>query len=482
MIAHLVVSTLFLTAMLLAARLLPLTARTRYALLILGMAKLVIPAPELRVAKPIVIPMQMLAASGNFAAAAAPSAANPWPMRLFIAWAVIAGLLVIGILIAKWRAVSEVMRTSSAASGREREAFDDVRRTLGIRIAIELVRSGASEAPASLRIIRPLIVLPPNGCDDLSDEELRSLLTHECAHVLRRDNLVGLLESLVAAVFWPHPLVWIAQRSIAAAREEACDETVADAAGQTDDYLSAMTKICRAVISPRTAGVSCMAAASLKPRLEHLMRYEELKTKALSHRAVLAGGAAMLLAATLAAGVKAMPSEADTPYTLHLSAQRAADGNTFSVRGVIVENATRAIIAQPTMQQHTGLPATATIDAANGRYALSVLLQPSGNGVAKLRVERDGEVVQDSSYDFVATTSKWSGSPISMDLQDADIVDLLHSFAQLTKIDIAIEPNVSGRVTLSFKDIPWDEALDRCIKLAGCDYHFEGKRMVVTKK
>jgi beta-lactamase regulating signal transducer with metallopeptidase domain len=480
-IAHLAVSTLFLGAMLLAARLLPLTARTRYALLILGMAKLVIPAPELRVAKPIVIPMQMLAAGRNFAAAA-PSPANPWPLRLFIAWAVIAGLLVIGIVVAKWRAVSEVMRTSSAPSLREREAFDEVRRALGIRIAIELVRSAASEAPASLRIIRPLIVLPPNGCDDLSREELRSLLTHECAHVLRRDNLVGLLESLVAAVFWPHPLVWIAQRSIAAAREEACDETVADAAGHTDHYLSAMTKICRAVISPRTAGVSCMAAASLKPRLEHLMRYEELKTKALSHRAVLAGGAAMLLAATLAAGVKASPSTSDTPYKLTVSAERGAGRETFLVRSIVVENATHAIVAQPTIQQRAGSPATATIEADGGRYIVSVEVLPSGNGSAKLRVERGGAVVQESTYDFTVKESKWSGDPISMDLQDADIVDVLRSFAQLTRIDMAVAPNVSGRVTLSFKDMPWDEALDRCIHLAGCDYHFEGKRMVVTKK
>ncbi|HKO54371.1 MAG TPA: M56 family metallopeptidase [Thermoanaerobaculia bacterium] len=480
MISHLVVSTFFLGAMLLAARLLPLTARTRYALLILGMAKLAIPAPELRFARPIVIPMQMLA-GGNFAAAAAPSPANPWPMRLLIGWGVIAALLVIGIVIAKWRAVAEVMRTSSAPSMREREAFDDVRRALGIRTAIELVRGGASEAPASLRIIRPLIVLPPGGCDDLSDDELRSLLTHECAHVIRRDNLVGLLESLVAAVFWPHPLVWIAQRSIAAAREEACDETVADASGRTDDYLSAMTKICRAVISPRTAGVSCMAAASLKPRLEHLMRYEELKSKALSHRAVLTGGAAMLLAVTLAAGVKALPSD-NTPYTLRISAERPAGGDTYSVRASVIENATKAVVAQPAFQQHIGQPAAMTIEAANGRYIVSFDVLPSGNGTAKLRVERDGEVVQESTYDFTVTNSKWSGAPISMDLQDADIVDLLHTFSQLTKIEMEIAPNVSGRVTLSFKDMPWDEALDRCIHLAGCEYHFEGKKMVVTKK
>jgi beta-lactamase regulating signal transducer with metallopeptidase domain len=480
MISHLVVSTLFLGAMLLAARLLPLTARTRYALLILGMAKLAIPAPELRFAKPIAIPMQMLA-GGNFAAAA-PSPTNPWPMRLFIVWAVIAALLVIGIVIAKWRAVAEVMRTGSTPSMREREAFDDVRRALGIRTAIELVRGGASEAPASLRIIRPLIVLPPRGCDDLSDDELRSLLTHECAHVVRRDNLVGLLESLVAAVFWPHPLVWIAQRSIAAAREEACDETVADASGRTDDYLSAMTKICRAVIAPRTAGVSCMAAASLKPRLEHLMRYEELKSKALSHRAVLAGGAMMLLAATVAAGVKASPSAADAPYTLHISAQRPAGGSTYVVRGNITDSATRAVVAQPNIRMKAGSPGAATIESDQGRFILTVDLQPSGSGVAKLRVEREGAVVQETSYDFAAKESKWSGDPISMDLQDADIVDVLKTFSKMTKIEMDIAPNVSGRVTVSFKDVPWDEALDRCIRLAGCEYRFEGKKMMVTKK
>ena len=52
------------------------------------------------------------------------------------------------------------------------------------------------------------------------------MLIHECAHVARRDHLVGLLQRLTAVLFWPHPLVHVLNRRLAQAREELCDNFV----------------------------------------------------------------------------------------------------------------------------------------------------------------------------------------------------------------------------------------------------------------
>ena len=40
----------------------------------------------------------------------------------------------------------------------------------------------------------------------LDDDELESLLAHECPHVARRDNFIALIEALLRAVFWFNPL------------------------------------------------------------------------------------------------------------------------------------------------------------------------------------------------------------------------------------------------------------------------------------
>src|SRR6185503_15445678 len=111
------------------------------------------------------------------------------------------------------------------------------------------------------------------------------------AHVARRDNLVGLVEAFAGALFWFHPLVWFARRRLASAREEACDERVTDAAMPAETYVGALAKLCRSLVAPRVAAVSCMANAHLKERIEHLMRYDSLRTSALSHRFITAASA-----------------------------------------------------------------------------------------------------------------------------------------------------------------------------------------------
>lgn len=71
----------------------------------------------------------------------------------------------------------------------------------------------------------PVVLLPPESAD-LSHDELRDVLIHECAHVRRRDSYIGLLQLIAEAVYWPHPLVHYLNRRLAQAREESCDDFV----------------------------------------------------------------------------------------------------------------------------------------------------------------------------------------------------------------------------------------------------------------
>ncbi len=73
----------------------------------------------------------------------------------------------------------------------------------------------------------------------------------------------------------------------------------------------------------------------------------------------------------------------------------------------------------------------------------------------------------------------YTGEPISLNLKDADIKDVLRTFAQLTGLNMAIDPNVSGSVTVDFVDVPWDQALDLILRQNNLSYKLEGNVMRV---
>jgi len=73
----------------------------------------------------------------------------------------------------------------------------------------------------------------------------------------------------------------------------------------------------------------------------------------------------------------------------------------------------------------------------------------------------------------------FTGEPISLNLKDADIKDVLRTFAQLTGLNIAVDPNVSGQVTVDFVDVPWDQALDLILRQNRLSYVLEGNVMRV---
>ncbi|MGH9420290.1 MAG: type IV pilus secretin PilQ [Thermoanaerobaculia bacterium] len=71
----------------------------------------------------------------------------------------------------------------------------------------------------------------------------------------------------------------------------------------------------------------------------------------------------------------------------------------------------------------------------------------------------------------------YTGEPISLNLKDADLKDVLRTFAQLTGLNMAIDQNVSGAVTVDFVDVPWDQALEIILHQNSLAYVLEGNVM-----
>jgi len=71
----------------------------------------------------------------------------------------------------------------------------------------------------------------------------------------------------------------------------------------------------------------------------------------------------------------------------------------------------------------------------------------------------------------------FTGEPISLNLKDADLKDVLRTFADLTGLNMAIDPGVGGSVTVDFVDVPWDQALDIILRQNSLTFLLEGNVM-----
>lgn len=64
---------------------------------------------------------------------------------------------------------------------------------------------------------------------------------------------------------------------------------------------------------------------------------------------------------------------------------------------------------------------------------------------------------------------------ISLDLKDADIPDVLRTFAALARVNIAIDPEVRGSVTMRLEDVRWQDALEVVLRSNGLGSEIHGR-------
>jgi type IV pilus secretin PilQ/predicted competence protein len=69
---------------------------------------------------------------------------------------------------------------------------------------------------------------------------------------------------------------------------------------------------------------------------------------------------------------------------------------------------------------------------------------------------------------------QYSGHPISLDFQGADLRAVLRTFAEISGLNIVIDPAVQGSVDVALRDVPWDQALDIILRANKLGYLVDG--------
>ncbi|WP_182865556.1 M56 family metallopeptidase [Rhodopirellula sp. JC639] len=189
------------------------------------------------------------------------------------------------------------------------DVFTEVCKHLGAdKHRIALSTSDRVDTPLATGILRPCIVLPAELSENATRQQLLEVLTHELAHVARRDQMVVMLQHLAAALYWWHPLVHRVNRRLAQAREDVCDNHVL---AVTDGVQYSQTLL--GIAQRRSGHGAPMVVAGLfssQWKLEHRIASLLDRRRNRSTRVSTRGWIAVAMATCIAVGLGSLASMA----------------------------------------------------------------------------------------------------------------------------------------------------------------------------
>lgn len=190
---------------------------------------------------------------------------------------------------------------------------DSIRTELGIRRPVRLL-SAAGAMPMTWGVLRPRLLLPKEA-DEWNAQRRRVVLLHELGHVARWDCLAEWVAQVACAVYWFHPLLWIARRKMRDEREQACDNLVLRSGHSACGYAEHLLAVATAVkVSSPALAIAMARPTQLEMRLRTILD-ERISRRAITRLAaiacvVVAAGMALSLAMVRAADQKRTASSA----------------------------------------------------------------------------------------------------------------------------------------------------------------------------
>jgi beta-lactamase regulating signal transducer with metallopeptidase domain len=190
------------------------------------------------------------------AVAAPASPALPWSLAMVLIWIVVSFAMLTRLGVG-WRRATRLAADAAPLSE-----------------APSLFESDLVATPVTVGVLFPRVILP-TGWTKWPVETREAVLLHEREHIRRRDTLINVLASVNRSVFWFHPLAWWLERRLAVAAEQACDDAVVRASGQSERYANLLVTMADAVRARGARvewqGVGMAGGGSLDARIDRVL-------------------------------------------------------------------------------------------------------------------------------------------------------------------------------------------------------------------
>jgi len=120
------------------------------------------------------------------------------------------------------------------------ERIEQLAKRLNIKKHILLLESAIIKVPAVVGFLKPTILVPLGLINNLSQEEVESILMHELAHIRRKDYLFNLLQCFIDIIFFFNPAVLWISSLIRNERENCCDDIAISETKNKKQFIQAL--------------------------------------------------------------------------------------------------------------------------------------------------------------------------------------------------------------------------------------------------
>ncbi len=154
----------------------------------------------------------------------------------------------------------------------------------------------------------------------------------------------------------------------------------------------------------------------------------------------------------------ATPVAVPAPSSTSDAAQSSTPATGQSSAPAVAQSSTPAVAQSSTPTSESSAPAMAqnSIPAPvpAGATAMPVQVQPAVNMAAEQKAHPQSGIVN----------PKYTGEPISVNLKDVDLKDFFRLIHEISGLNVVLDPDVHGSLTIVLDDVPWDQALDIVLK------------------
>ncbi|HEV2666046.1 MAG TPA: M56 family metallopeptidase, partial [Blastocatellia bacterium] len=170
---------------------------------------------------------------------------GPAPLALVGLWLALCALMSWRVA-RSYKAVFRLRGRLEPAPSEQRGHVERLAAVFGIKRPVRAFTSGQVVMPMTIGSLKPLVILPADLADDLSQSEFESVVAHELAHVKRWDYLTNMLQRAVQTYLFFHPAVWFICKQLTIERELACDDWAVKTC-EPRRYASCLTKLVEAL-------------------------------------------------------------------------------------------------------------------------------------------------------------------------------------------------------------------------------------------
>lgn len=183
------------------------------------------------------------------------NSANPLQVWLFVGqvvWLVGIGAMAVYLVLQYWRIRRQVATATKLQEG--------------------VYQSDAVSSPFLLGVVKPSIYLPYGMAEATTDY----VISHEQAHIRRKDHWWKLIGFLLLCIYWFHPLVWVAYGLLCKDIELACDEAVIKGMNpqQRAEYSQALLD-CSQAQGKRILCPLAFGEVGVKERVKGILNYKK---------------------------------------------------------------------------------------------------------------------------------------------------------------------------------------------------------------